>query len=113
MVSASRDNGRTWQNVTSKIPGFPLAASSARVVPSRFDAGTVYVTSPTIGHDYAVQTRRSARTSARRSARSTGDLRGGSRTHADEDLKNPDVLYIGTATGIFLTLDRGKDVAGD
>ena len=29
-----------------------------------------------------------------------------------EDTKNPDVLYLGTETGIFVTTDRGKAGSG-
>jgi hypothetical protein len=44
-VSATRDDGKTWQNVTKNMPGFPAGhAFVSEVVPSRFDAGTVYVT---------------------------------------------------------------------
>ena len=44
VVSVSKDAGKAWQNITSKMPGFPAGAWVSEVVPSRSDAGTVYVT---------------------------------------------------------------------
>ncbi|HQW65914.1 MAG TPA: hypothetical protein PLJ23_02680, partial [Gemmatimonadales bacterium] len=44
-VSVTRDNGRTWQDITKHLPGFPAGhAFVSKVAPSRFDAATVYVT---------------------------------------------------------------------
>jgi photosystem II stability/assembly factor-like uncharacterized protein len=44
-VSVTRDNGRTWTNITKNLPGFPAGhVFVSEVVPSRFNAGTVYVT---------------------------------------------------------------------
>ncbi len=43
-VQVSRDAGKTWTNVTSKIPGVPKNGYVSEVAPSRFDEGTVYVT---------------------------------------------------------------------
>jgi hypothetical protein len=43
-VSVTRDGGATWTNITKNLPGFPAGAFVSEVVPSRFDAGTVYVT---------------------------------------------------------------------
>ena len=43
-VQVSRDAGKTWTNVASKIPDAPRGGFVSEVVPSRFDEGTVYVT---------------------------------------------------------------------
>ena len=43
-LQVTRDAGKTWTNVTSKLPGVPKGAGSREVVPSRFDEGTVYAT---------------------------------------------------------------------
>ena len=43
-VSVSRDGGKKWENITKNLPGFPAGAWVSEVVPSKFDAGTVYVT---------------------------------------------------------------------
>ena len=40
----TKDGGKTWTNVYAKLPNAPKGAFVSRVTPSRFDAGTVYVT---------------------------------------------------------------------
>ena len=44
LVYVSRDGGKSWQNITKNLPGFPAGAWVSEVVPSAYDAGTVYVT---------------------------------------------------------------------
>src|SRR5690606_7442517 len=108
-VSVSRDDGRTWQNITRNLPGFPTSrhAFVSEIVPSRFDAGTVYVTVDNhrendlgtyawVSTDFGATFRPI-----------TNGLQGEVVRTLTEDLKNPDVLYVGTETGIFLSLDRG------
>jgi photosystem II stability/assembly factor-like uncharacterized protein len=107
-ASASKDEGKTWTNVTKNMPGFPEGAWISEVVPSRYDAATVYVTVDAhrlnnygtfiwVSTDYGA-TFRSI----------NGNLKTEVVKTLIEDPKNQDVLYIGTETGIFLTLDRGK-----
>ncbi|HEY0874745.1 MAG TPA: hypothetical protein VGD94_14830 [Vicinamibacterales bacterium] len=106
-VAVTRDMGKTWTRVTDKFPGVPKGLFVSELVPSRFDEGTVYATFD--GHrsndfdtwifvstDYG-QTWKSL----------NGNLSGQVARTLIEDLKNPDVLYLGTETGIFVTLDRG------
>jgi photosystem II stability/assembly factor-like uncharacterized protein len=108
VVSMTRDGGKTWQNTTDKIPGFPKGAWVSEVVPSRFDAGTVYVTVDAhrlndyntyvwVSNDFGA-TFRSL----------NANLKGEVIKTLTEDQRNPDVLYAGAETGIFLTIDRGK-----
>ncbi len=107
-VSMSKDEGKTWTNVTSNMPGFPAGAWVSEVVPSRFDAATVYITVDAhrlnnygtyiwMSTDYGA-TFRSI----------NGNLSTEVVKTLTEDPKNPEVLYIGTETGLFLTLDRGR-----
>ncbi len=108
-VSMSKDNGATWQNITKNLPGFPAGhAVVSEVVPSRFESGTVYVTVDNhrlndyepyiwVSTDFGATFKALAAT-----------LKGEVVRTLTEDTRNPDVLYIGTETGIFLTLDRGK-----
>ncbi|MCA1585660.1 MAG: hypothetical protein LC791_13130 [Acidobacteria bacterium] len=108
VVSVSRDAGKSWSNVTAKMSGVPEKTYVSKVTPSRFDAGTAYVTFD--GHrggDYG--TYAFATTDFGDSFRSiAGHLPKNEviRTIA-EDLKNRDVLYLGTETSLWVTLDRG------
>ncbi len=43
LVQVTRDGGAHWSNVTSGIPGLPAKGTVTSVEPSRFDAGTCYV----------------------------------------------------------------------
>jgi hypothetical protein len=108
VVSVSKDGGKTWQNVTDKLPGFPKGAWVSEVVPSRFEAGTVYVTADVHRlNDFKTYIWASNDFGA--TFRSlNGNLSGEVVKTLTEDPRNGDVLYVGTETGIFLTLDRGK-----
>jgi photosystem II stability/assembly factor-like uncharacterized protein len=43
-VQVTRDGGKTWTNITSRIPGVPPQTYVSTVLPSRYTAGRVYVT---------------------------------------------------------------------
>lgn len=109
VVSVSRDGGASWTNVTAKIPGLPKDTYVSRLEASRFEDGTVYAAFD--GHrtnEWGTHVFMSADFGATwRSIAS--DLPKGQvvRTIA-EDLKNPDVLYLGTESGLFVTADRGR-----
>jgi photosystem II stability/assembly factor-like uncharacterized protein len=107
VVQVSRDNGANWENVTSRLPGFPSGGWVSEVVPSRFDAGTVYVTVDNhFQNDY--ESYIWASSDFGRTFRSIrGNLRGENVRTLTEDTRNADVLYIGTETGVFVSLDRG------
>ena len=109
VVAMSKDGGKTWNTkLTANMPGFPAGAWVSEVVPSRFDAGTVYVTVDAhrlndyktymwVSNDFGT-TFRSI----------NGNLSGEAVKTLTEDPKNADVLYVGTETGLFVSLDRGK-----
>jgi hypothetical protein len=107
-LAVTRDGGKSWTQIVEKVPGVPKGTFVSEVVPSRFDEGTVYVafdghrlndfeTRIFVSNDFG-QTFRSI------SSNLTGEV---ART-LTEDVRNPDVLYLGTDTGLFLTIDRGK-----
>ena len=108
-VSMSKDDGTTWQNITKNLPGFPAGhAFVSEVVASRFESGTVYITVANYRqNDYAPYVWMSTDFGATFRAITAG-LTGEVVRTLTEDTRNPDVLYVGTETGIFLTLDRGK-----
>jgi photosystem II stability/assembly factor-like uncharacterized protein len=107
-VSMTRDGGKTWTNITNRLPGFPARAFVSEVAPSRFTAGTVYITVDNHReNDY--RTYIWASDDFGQTFRSLNANLGDEVVKTiTEDQKNPDVLYIGTESGIFLTLDRGK-----
>ncbi|HSE53407.1 MAG TPA: hypothetical protein VLB00_14555, partial [Gemmatimonadales bacterium] len=44
LVQLTQDGGRTWSNVTPKVPGMPEWGTVSNIQPSRYDAGTAYLT---------------------------------------------------------------------
>ena len=106
-VAVTRDLGRKWTRLTGKFPGLPTGIFVSELVPSRFDEGTVYATFD--GHrQNDFETWIYASTDFGQNWRSiNGNLTGQVARTLLEDLKNPDVLYLGTETGIFVSLDRG------
>ena len=107
VVSVSRDGGAKWENITKNLPGFPAGGYVSKVVASRFNAATVYVTVDNHRlNDYAPYMWVSTDFGATFHSIAS-NLKGENVRTLTEDQKNPDVLYIGTETGIFLSLDRG------
>jgi photosystem II stability/assembly factor-like uncharacterized protein len=43
-VQLTRDNGKTWTNVTKNIPNLPASGTVRNIEPSRYDAATAYLT---------------------------------------------------------------------
>ncbi len=107
-LAVTRDTGKTWTQVIDKIPGVPKGIYVSEVVPSRFDEATVYATFD--GHrQNDFDTYIYASNDFGQTWRSiAANLKGEVARTLTEDLKNPDVLYLGTETGLFLSLDRGK-----
>ena len=107
-VQVTRDDGKTWTNITKNLPGFPAGyVYVSEVVPSAHDAGTVYVTVENHrNNDFAPYAWVSTDYGATFRSIAAG-LRGEVVRTLTEDLRTPDVLYVGTETGILLSLDRG------
>ncbi|HEX7486404.1 MAG TPA: hypothetical protein VF332_09640, partial [Vicinamibacterales bacterium] len=107
-LAVTRDLGKTWTQVIDRVPGVPKGIYVARVAPSRFAEGTVYATFD--GHrqndfkTYIYASNDFGQTWTSIGANLAAEV---ART-ITEDLKNPDVLYLGTETGLFASVDRGK-----
>jgi hypothetical protein len=107
-VQMSRDNGRTWTNITSRLPGFPAKSFVSRVVPSRFDAATVYVSVDNHRENDFTPHIWVSKDFGATFAHIVNGLSGEVTRTLTEDTKNPNVLYVGTETGIFVSLDKGQ-----
>ena len=44
LVQLTRDGGRTWTNLSRNIPGMPARGTISNIEPSKYDAGTAYLT---------------------------------------------------------------------
>ncbi len=108
-VNVSRDAGKSWTNISAKFPGRPQATPAKRFAASVFDDAVAYAVFNNhraddygsyvyVTNDYG---------STWKSLSST--LPGGQVANCiTEDPNNPDVLYLGTESGLFVTLDRGQ-----
>ncbi|MEO8681060.1 MAG: hypothetical protein ABI665_18565, partial [Vicinamibacterales bacterium] len=108
VVSVTQDSGKTWTNVTAKMAGVPKWTYVADVLPSRAAAGTAYVAFD--GHrngDY--NTYIFATTDFGNTFKSiVSNLPKGEVARGlAEDRKNPDLLYLGTETGLWVSWNRG------
>ncbi|MBI4467859.1 MAG: hypothetical protein HY650_00900 [Acidobacteria bacterium] len=105
------DDGKTWLNVAGKVPGVSAGTYVSRVVASRHAEGTAYVTFD--GHrsndfkayvftttDYG-QTWQSI-------SRGISD-QNGTVNVIREHPENPDLLFVGTEYGLFVSFNRGAN----
>jgi len=107
-VHVTRDGGKNWEDVTSRIPGVPEMLYVSRLTPSGYDEGVVYATFD--GHrsdDFESYVRMSS--DYGQTWRSiTSNLPIGSVYTIKEDIKNANLLYLGTEFGLFVSMDRGE-----
>jgi hypothetical protein len=112
-VQVTRDAGKTWTNVTANITGLPKNAWVTSVEPGHFDEGTAYATFDmhTFGdmQPYAYKTSDFGKTW-------TPVLASDAPVHGfahviKEDLVNPNLLFLGTELGLWVSLDGGRQWA--
>ena len=108
VVSVTQDSGKTWTNVTSKIPGVPKWTYVADVLPSRAQAGTAYVAFD--GHrggDYKTYVFTTTDFGATWKS-IAGNLPGGEVARGlAEDRRDPNIIYLGTETGLWVSWNKG------
>jgi len=108
-LQRSRDGGRSWTNLAGRIPGLPPRSWVSGVEASRHADGTVYVAFDNhASDDYANYLYRSSDFGETWTS-ITGDLPPNRVVKAvHEDPRNPDLLYVGTEFGFFLSFDGGR-----
>jgi photosystem II stability/assembly factor-like uncharacterized protein len=107
-IQISRDSGKTWKDITAKVPGVPKNTYVSRVSPSRFAEGTVYLTLD--GHraddynSYVFVSNDFGETwKSLKSDLPTGVTCRVIREHP----RNQNLLFLGTEFGVYASLDRG------
>ena len=107
-VRVSRDDGRTWTDVASRVAGLPARSWSAGLEASRHADGTVYMT---VDNHRSDDNRNYVFRSTDFGASWTtiaGDLPADRLARTiREDPRNPRVLYLGTEFGLFVSVDGG------
>ena len=108
-VNVTRDGGATWTNVTARIPAAPKWAYVSKVEPSRADDATVYVSFD--AHrtgDYGTYIYISTDFGASFRSIASNLPKGEVVRTITEDARNADVVYVGTETGLWVSLDKGR-----
>lgn len=108
-VHVSRDGGASWTDVSSKIPGPPGDRTISRIEASRFSENLAYLAVDRHrSDDRAPYLFRTADAGATWES-ITGDLPHDASVYVvREDLRNPELLFAGTETGLFISLDAGR-----
>jgi photosystem II stability/assembly factor-like uncharacterized protein len=107
-LQVSQDDGRHWANLTKRFPGLPETMWVSGIEASRHQAGTAYVSFD--GHRSNDFTNYLYRTTdfGQTWTSIVGDLPARRVIHAvHEDPKNPNLIYVGTEFGLYLSLDAG------
>ncbi len=107
-VHMTKDDGKTWTNITSKFPGAPKNAYVSQLVASAHEVNVVYASFDNhYNNDFNVYVYASVDGGANFRSIGEGIPRGHSVTTMAEDPTNPSVLYTGTEFGLFVSPDRG------
>ena len=107
-VQVTRDGGKTWQNVVKNIKNLPVNTWCSNVYCSHKNKETTYVTFD--GHrngdmtPYVFKTTDLGKTWT---SLATEEIKGYAHV-IREDLINPDLLFLGTEMGLFISIDGGQ-----
>jgi photosystem II stability/assembly factor-like uncharacterized protein len=111
LVQLTRDGGKTWTNLTKNIPGLPVWGSVRSIVPSRYDAGSAYLTvdfhQENDRDPYIYKTKDYGKTWKK----IVNGIPAGMLSYAKviyEDPKRRGMLYAGTENAIYVSFDDGE-----
>ncbi len=104
-VHVTKDDGKSWKEI---LNGLPPKTWVSRVVASKYDEGTVYLTkNGKRDNDFQVYVYRSRDYGETWTDISKG-IPGGPVNVIKEDPKNKNVLYVGTDLGVYVSTDGAK-----
>ncbi|HNP17051.1 MAG TPA: hypothetical protein PKL31_01350 [Fulvivirga sp.] len=107
-VQITKDGGKVWTNTVKNIPGLPANTWCYHIEASVHDKGTAYAVFE--GHTYGDMNTYVYKTSdygATWKSIVTPEIKGFAR-NIQEDYVQPDLLFLGTEFGLFITVDGGK-----
>lgn len=108
-VQVTSDGGQSWTNVAPNISGLPQNTWCYHIEASSFNKGTAYAVFD--GHTsndkntYCYKTTDMGKTWT---SLVTDDIYGFARSF-QEDFENPDLLFLGTEFGLYVTINGGKN----
>jgi photosystem II stability/assembly factor-like uncharacterized protein len=111
-VQVTQNGGATWTNVRKNVPGVPEGIWVSRIEASRFNKGTCYLTFE--GHRSDIFKPFVFKTSdyGKTWTNISGNLPDWGPVYViREDLKNKNLLFVGTEFAVFFTINGGKSWA--
>ncbi len=108
-VQVTQDGGKTWTNTVANITGLPKNTWVYHIEASIFDKGTAYTVFE--GHtqnDMTPYTYKTTDFGKTWKSIITDEVVGFVR-NIQEDHVNPDLLFLGTEFGLYITIDGGKN----
>ncbi len=110
-LQLTRDGGKTWKNLIANVPGVPPNTLVSGIEASHHQPGTAYVTFD--GHqtgDMRTYIYKTTDFGATWTSIATDAVKGYAHV-VREDLVKPEVLFVGTEFGLFLSVDGGRQWA--
>ncbi|MFS4491911.1 WD40/YVTN/BNR-like repeat-containing protein [Maribacter sp. 2308TA10-17] len=107
-VQVTQDGGKTWNNTIANVPGLPKNTWCYHIEASTFDKGTAYAVFE--GHntgDMKPYTYKTTDFGKTWKSIITDEVVGFVR-NIQEDYVNPDLLFLGTEFGLYITTDGGQ-----
>jgi hypothetical protein len=110
-LHVTRDGGKSWKNVASRVPGVPKGTYVSRVIASKYAEGTAYVSFD--GHrsdDYHIYIFLTTDYGENWKAIHSGISEAAGSVHVvREHPRNPNLLFAGTEFGLWVSWDRGAN----
>ncbi len=108
-LQVTRDGGQSWKNVADRAPGMPKGTYVSRVVASRHAEGTAYVAfDGHRGNDFNVYVFMTTDYGETWKAIAAGLPANNGTVHVvREHPRNPNLLFVGTEYGAYVSFDRG------
>jgi photosystem II stability/assembly factor-like uncharacterized protein len=106
-VQVTRNAGKTWDNTVINVPGLPANTWAYHIEPSVHAVGTAYVVFD--GHtrgDMSAYVYKTTDFGQSWKSVVTSEVAGFARS-LQEDFINPNLLFLGTEFGLYITLDGG------
>ena len=109
-LQITRDGAKTWTNVVANVPGLAKNSWVSTIEAGRFDEGTAYATFDrhTLGDmkPYAYKTTDYGKTWTSLNVQENGVL--GYAHVIKEDTVDPNLLFLGTEFGLWISVDSGQ-----
>ncbi len=110
-LQVTRDGGKTWKNVASRVPGVPKGTYVSRVLASKYGEGSAYVSfDGHRGDDYNVYLFATTDYGENWKAIRNGIPETAGTVHVvREHPRNANLLFAGTEFGLWVSWDRGAN----